>query len=123
MTDGNRRIKSTVGLVNQRYLITLSGNQNSLEVSSNYERLSQSVPFPIKVNTWYHLKTHVKSNDDGSGEVLAKAWAKGEEEPADWTIKVPVKQVHPKGAPGIFAFSPQAQKRVYLDNIKLSKGE
>lgn len=123
MTDGNRRIKSTAGLVNQRYLITLVGNQNILEVSSNHERVKQSVPFRIAANTWYHLKTYVHSNPDGTGEVRAKAWAKGQEEPADWSIKVPVKQVHPKGAPGIFAFSPQAQKRVYLDNLKLTKGE
>lgn len=123
MTDGNRRIKSTVGLVNQRYLITLVGNQNILEVSSNHERVKSSVDFPVTANTWYSLKTHVKSNPDGSGEVLAKAWPKGEAEPADWTIKVPVKNVHPKGSAGVFAFSPQSQKRVYLDNIKLSKGE
>ena len=37
MTDGNRRIKSDVGLVNQRYLIVLKGNANQLEVSSNQE--------------------------------------------------------------------------------------
>jgi outer membrane protein assembly factor BamB len=123
MTDGNRRIKSTVGLVNQRYLITLVGNQNTLEVSSNHERVKQSVKFPIKANTWYHLKTHVKANADGTGEVRAKAWPKGEAEPSDWTIKAPVKEVHPKGAPGVFAFSPQSQKRVYLDNIKLSPAQ
>ena len=60
------------------------------------------------------------ANEDGSGEVRAKAWPKGENEPADWTIKVPVKRVHPKGSAGVFAFSPQAQKRVFLDNIKLN---
>lgn len=123
MTDGNRRIKSTVGLVNQRYLITLVGNQNILEVSSNHDRLKKSVPFPIKANVWYSLKTHVKANADGTGEVRAKAWPKGEDEPADWTITVPVKHVHSKGSAGVFAFSPQAQKRVYIDNIKLSKPE
>ena len=123
MTDGNRRIKSTVGLVNQRYLITLVGNQGTLEVSSNHERVKQSVPFKIKVNQWYHLKTHVKTNPDGSGEVRGKVWVKGENEPADWTIKVPVKRVHPQGAPGIFAFSPQAQKPVFIDNLKITAGE
>mgnify|MGYP001943046778 CR=1 FL=1 len=123
MTDGNRRIKSTVGLVNQRYLITLVGNQNILEVSSNHERVKSSVKFPIKANTWYSLKTHVKANADGTGEVRAKAWPKGEDEPANWTIKVPVKRVHPKGSAGVFAFSPQAQKRVFLDNIKLNAAE
>ena len=121
MTDGNRRIKSTVGLVNQRYLITLVGNQNLLEVTSNHERLKDSVKFPIKANTWYHLKTYVHSHEDGSGEVRAKAWPKGSAEPSEWTLKTPVKRVHPKGAPGIFAFSPQSQKRVYLDELTLSK--
>lgn len=119
MTDGNRRIMSTVGLVNQRYLITLVGNSQLLEVTSNHERVKESVKFKIKANTWYHLKTEVKRNQDGTGTVFAKAWPRDEDEPADWTITVPVKYCHPHGAPGIFAFSPQSQKRVYIDNIKL----
>jgi outer membrane protein assembly factor BamB len=123
MTDGNRRIKSEVGLVNQRYRITLVGNKNQLEVSSNYERVQQAVKFPVKANTWYHLKTAIKDNGDGSGVILAKAFAKGEPEPSEWTIEVPVKRLHPQGAPGVFAFSPQAQKRVYVDNIKITAGE
>ncbi|MEP4078043.1 PQQ-binding-like beta-propeller repeat protein [Haloferula sp.] len=121
MTDGNRRIMSTVGLVNQRYLVTLVGNSQLLEVTSNHERVKQSVKFKIKANTWYSLKTQVKSNADGTGNVYAKAWPRGEDEPADWTITVPVKYCHPHGAPGVFAFSPQSQKRVYIDNIKLTK--
>lgn len=122
-TDGNRRIKSEVGLVNQRYRITLVGNKNQLEVSSNYERVQQATRFPVKANTWYSLKTHVKDNGDGTGTIRAKAWTKGEPEPEAWTIEVPVKRLHPQGAPGIFAFSPQAQKRVYIDNIKITAAE
>ena len=121
MTDGNRRILSTVGLVNQRYLISLVGNSQILEVSSNHERVKESVKFSIKPNTWYHLKTGVVPKDGGSGIVRAKAWVRGEAEPADWTIEVPVRRLHPHGAPAVFAFSPQAQKRVYLDNIKVSQ--
>ena len=121
MTDGNRRIMSTVGFVNQRYLITLVGNSQLLEISSNHERLKQTVKFPVKANTWYHLKTHVKANPDGSGIVFAKAWPRGTDEPAEWTIETPVKHVHPSGSPAVFAFSPQSQKRVYIDNIKLTK--
>jgi hypothetical protein len=121
MTDGNRRIMSTVGFVNQRYLITLAGNNQILEVSSNHDRLKQSVKFPIKPNTWYRLKTHVKAHADGTGTVFAKAWPRGTEEPAAWTIEAPVKHVHPVGSPAVFAFSPQSQKRVYIDNIKVTK--
>ena len=122
-TDGNRRIMSSVGLVNQRYLIALVGNSQILEVSSNYERVSQSVKFKITPNTWYTLKTHVKANEDGTGTVFAKVWPRDEDEPTAWTIEVPVKHCHPNGAPGVFAFSPQAQKRVYIDNIKLDSAK
>lgn len=120
LTDGNRRILSSIGLVNQRYLITLVGNWRILEVSSNHDRLKESVPFDVKANTWYRLKTSVKANRDGSGVVQAKAWIRGEPEPDAWTIEVPVDKVHPKGAPAIFALSPQAQKRVYLDNLEIT---
>ncbi len=120
MTDGTRRIMSTVGFVNQRYLIALVGNAQILEVSSNYERVQQSVKFPIKPNTWYRLKTRVKANPDGTGMVFAKAWPRADKEPAEWTIEVPLTKAHTHGAPAVFAFSPQVQKRVFIDNIKLS---
>ncbi len=119
MTDGNRRILSNPGLVNQRYLIVLDANSRQLEISSNHERLKESVPFRTLPNKWYTLKTHVKANGDGSGAVRAKVWPRGEDEPGDWTIEVPVKKVHEHGAPGIFAFSPQSQKRIYIDNLKI----
>jgi outer membrane protein assembly factor BamB len=120
MTDGNRRIMSTVGLVNQRYLIALSGNQRLLEISSNHERVKDSVKFPIKANAWYHLKTRVDTNADGSGVVRAKVWEKGQPEPDAWTIESKQDKVHKQGAPGLFAFAPQSQKRVFIDNISIS---
>jgi hypothetical protein len=55
--------------------------------------------------------------------VRAKAWLRDQPEPEGWTIEVKLDDVHEKGAPGIFAFSPQVQKRVYIDNIKLSASE
>ena len=39
MSDGNRRKMSEVGVINQRYLIVLKGNEQKLEVNSNQERL------------------------------------------------------------------------------------
>lgn len=123
MTDGNRRAKSDVGLINQRYLFSLKGNWNKLEVSSNYERLTRDVDFPVQANTWYTLKTHVQRNEDGSGVVRAKAWPRGEDEPEAWTLEVELDYVHPRGAPGIYAFTAQNQHKVYLDNIKLTQDE
>ncbi|MEM6910605.1 MAG: PQQ-binding-like beta-propeller repeat protein [Verrucomicrobiota bacterium] len=120
MTDGNRRIKSDVGLINQRYLITLKGNWNQLEVSSNHERLKVAVPFAISPKVWYTLKTRVDLLEDGSGIIRAKAWEKGTEEPAAWTIEVPHATPNLKGAPGLFGFSPQSQKKVFVDHLQIT---
>lgn len=120
MTDGNRRVMSTVGLVHQRYIIALKGNWQQLEVSSNHDRLKVAVPFEWKANTWFTMKTRVDVDEGGAGVIRAKAWARGTEEPADWTIEVPHARAHEQGSPGLFGFSPQSQKRVYVDNISVT---
>jgi hypothetical protein len=119
-SDGNRRTMSIVGLINQRYLITLIGNSQELEVSSNEERIRASTPFAWKAGTWYHLKTRVDVASDGSGVVRAKAWKKGDPEPDAWTIEVPHRHAHAEGSPGLFGFSPQSLFRVYVDNIAVT---
>src|ERR1700722_16004752 len=81
MSDGNKRKMSTVGVINQRYRISLKGNEQALEITSNQELLRQSVPFSWKPNAWYHLKARVDVAADGSGVVRGKAWKKGEPEP------------------------------------------
>ena len=124
MTDGNRRIMSNVGLVNQRYLIALAANNRILEVSSNHERLKESVPFEATPNTWYRLKTRVDRDKQGEGGwVRAKLWDRSKPEPAAWTIEVRQEKVHTHGAPGVFAFSPQSLKRVFIDNLAISAHE
>ena len=52
--------------------------------------------------------------------VLLQPRKKGEPEPDAWTIEVNHKSAHKKGAPGLFGFSPQAQKTVYIDNISIT---
>jgi hypothetical protein len=124
MTDGTRRVMSSVGLVNQRYLITLAANSRILEVSSNHERVKESVPFVAQPNMWYRLKTRVDSDNSGAGGfVRAKVWERGKPEPEKWTIEVRQDKLHEQGAPGIFAFSPQSQKRVYIDNLSITANE
>jgi hypothetical protein len=119
MSDGNRRKMSEVGLINQRYAIVLKGNDQKLDVSSNFERLHEAVDFKWLPNTWYHLKTRVDVGSDGSGVVRGKVWKRGDPEPAAWTIEVKHKTAHQEGSPGLFGFSPQ-EMRVYIDNIKVA---
>jgi hypothetical protein len=120
MTDGTPRAKSDIGLINQRYLITLRSNAGKLEVSSNPERLLHTAPFKVAPKTWYTLKTRVDVSEDGSGVVRGKAWKKGETEPEAWTIEVKVPKAHEQGSPGIFGFTPMNQNRVYLDNLSIT---
>ena len=119
MSDGNRRKMSEVGVINQRYAIVLKGNDQKLEVSSNFERLREAVDFKWQPNAWYHLKSRVDIAADGTGVVRAKAWKRDEPEPDAWTIEVKHKTAHQEGSPGLFGFSPQ-DMRVYIDNIKVT---
>ena len=45
MSDGNKRMMSNVGLINQRYVINLVGNYKQLEVLSNQERIKVAGSF------------------------------------------------------------------------------
>ena len=117
MSDGNRRGMSDVGLINQHYFIILRGNGQQLEVNSNIERLAEMTPLAWEPGTWYRLKTRVDVEPDGSGVVRGKVWPRDNEEPADWTIAVPVARVHADGSPGLFGFSANIKFAVYIDNI------
>lgn len=120
MTDGDRRTKSNIGLINQRYIFALVGNSQKLEVISNYDRFRHSVPFSFKTNIWYKLKTRVDILKDGTGMIRAKAWIKSADEPDAWTIEVPHAVPHLHGAPGVYAMSPQSKKKVYFDNLSIN---
>jgi len=119
MSDGNRRKMSEVGIINQHYLVLLKGNEQKIEINSNQERLRSSTDFKWSPNVWYRLKSRVDMNPDGSAVVRAKAWARAEPEPQEWTLEVPHHTAHRSGSPGLFGFSPQ-DMRVYVDNVEVS---
>ena len=119
MSEGNRRKMSEVGIINQRYLIVLKGNDQKLEINSNLERLRVAQDLKWQPNVWYRLKARVDTMPDGSGVVRAKAWKKSETEPEAWTLEVPHKTAHQNGSPGLFGFSPQ-EMRVYIDNVSVT---
>ena len=98
-------------------------NSRILEVSSNHERVKESVPFDAQPNVWYRLKTRVDGDGKGGGWVRAKLWEKSKPEPEKWTIEVRQDKLHQQGSPGVFAFSPQSLKRVYIDNLSLAANE
>ncbi len=123
MSDGNRRTLSTVGVVHQRYLIRLKGNDQTLEVSSNDEHLKVPVAFKWKAGQWHTLKTRVTIQDDGTGLIQAKVWLRGEAEPEEWTLEVSDPHGHESGAWGLYGFTLQSRFSVYLDNLSVTPNE
>ncbi|MEO6034663.1 MAG: PQQ-binding-like beta-propeller repeat protein [Verrucomicrobiota bacterium] len=110
---------SEVGLICERYFVVLKGNEQKLEISSNFERIRELSDFNWKPNAWYRLKVRVDVAQDGSGVVRAKAWKKDEAEPDKWSMELAHKTAHQNGSPGLFGFSPQDQ-RVFIDNIAVT---
>jgi len=123
LSDGNRRGGSVVGVICQRYIIALDANKGVIEVSSNPNRLQVTEKFKFETGKWYTIQAKVVANEDGSGTVYGKAWLRGEDEPDDWTIEVPVPICHTQGSPGIYGFSPQSRHRVYVDNVKVEPND
>jgi len=126
MSEGNRRKMSDVGLINQRYLILLKGNDQKLEINSNLERLrvpagDEPPNFKWSPNVWYRLKARVDVAPNGSGVIRAKAWKKEEAEPDKWLLEVPHLNAHESGSPGLFALAPQM--RVYIDNVTVTPNQ
>ena len=120
MSDGNKRVMSNVGVINQRYVINLVGNYQQLEVLSNQDRIKVAVPFPMQPKMWYRIESRVDVAPDGSGVVRAKAWKRDEPKPENWTIEVPHEHAHPHGAAGVYGFALQNQFPVYIDNVSVT---
>jgi hypothetical protein len=119
MSEGNKRKMSTVGVINQRYRISLKGNEQVLEITSNEELMHVIAPFHWVANEWYLLKARVDVAADGSGVIRGKAWKKGDAEPDAWTCEAPVPHANIQGSPGLFGFSPQ-NMRIFIDNIAVT---
>jgi len=108
MSDGNRRKMSEVGIINQRYAIVLKGNDQKLEVSSNFERFARGGGFQWAPNTWYHLKSRVDiaATARASSRKVGNAVNRTEA----WTIEVKTQDRAPGSSPGLFGFSPQESR-------------
>lgn len=123
MVEGNRRLMSFVGVIHQRYLVQLRGNFQDIEVSSNFESLKVSTPFPIVPGKWYSLETRVDSQPDGSTVVRVRCWERGTEKPVAWTLEVPHAHGHHRGAAGVYGFTPQSRFKVHIDNLQVTPNE
>lgn len=112
-----------MGVVANRYILQLVGNEQVLRVSAwdAIPRVAAEKAYDWKPNTWYRLKLKVDVGEE-SAKVLGKVWAKGEAEPAGWTIELDDPNPNRSGAPGIYGSAqgikpPALGTQIYFDNV------
>ncbi|MEQ1826621.1 MAG: PQQ-binding-like beta-propeller repeat protein [Pirellula sp.] len=112
-----------MGLVNQRYLLSLEGAQR-LQIRSwaslQEQRFAKTIPFDWVANTWYTLKFRGE-NKDGKAVLKAKVWKTGEQEPEAWTIEGVDGLPNTTGSPGLFGNSTDAE--YFVDNVMITANE
>ena len=124
-----KRQMADVGIVAQRYELVLFGNHQRLELQPWQPETQRTVKkdFPWAKDTWYVMKLEVQNLDGGRVRARGKVWAKGQPEPAAWTIERidPIGSV--KGAAGIYAdvmnSDPKGGSEIYYDNIKVYRNK
>jgi outer membrane protein assembly factor BamB len=114
----SRRQRGDIGLINQRYVLVLFGNNQHLELHpwQAADEMTVRVPFAWDVDRWYRMKFRVENRADGTTIVQGKVWPTGQPEPAAWTIQKIDTIPHRKGAPGLYA---DGIADIFYDNLRV----
>jgi outer membrane protein assembly factor BamB len=118
-----RRQRGDVGLINQRYVLMLFGNNQKLELqpwqAANEMTISvENVNWPV--NTWYRMKLRVQNRPDGTTVAQGKVWPRDAAEPTAWMIEKIDRIPHRAGAPGLYG---DGISDVLFDNFKVYKNQ
>ena len=126
-TDTKNKVPTTnlpdMGVVNQRYTLSLEGAQKlqiRSWVSLLEQRFAKTIPFEWQAKTWYTLKFQ-SENTDGKALLRGKVWKTGEPEPDAWTIEAEDLLPNTVGSPGIFGKSSDAE--FYIDNVMVKAND
>lgn len=118
-----RRQRGDVGLINQRYILMMFGNNRRIELQpwQAANEMTVSVEnFDWPVNTWYRMKLRVQNRPDGTTLVQGKVWPSADAEPAAWTIEKVDTIPHRAGAPGLYG---DGISDVHFDNFKVYRNQ
>jgi len=118
-----RRQRGDVGLINQRYVLMLFGNNQKLELQpwqAANEMTVSVADVPWELNTWYRMKLRVQNRPDGTTLAQGKVWKRDQPEPAAWTIEKVDRIPHRAGAPGLYG---DGISDVFFDNFKVYKNQ
>jgi outer membrane protein assembly factor BamB len=116
----SRRQRGDIGLINQRYVMVLFGNDQRLEIQpwQAADEMTVHAPFEWKINTWYRMKMRVENRNDGTTIVQGKVWPVGQPEPSAWTLEKVDKIPHRNGSPGLYG---DGYSDMQFDNLRVYK--
>jgi len=118
-----RRQRGDIGLINQRYVLTLFGNAQKLELQpwqAADEMTVRVQPFAWDPDTWYRMKLRVDNLPNGTVHVRGKVWRTGDAEPSAWTIEKIDTIGHTHGAPGLYG---DGISEIYFDNVRVYRNQ
>ena len=124
--QNNERYMPDPGLINSRYVLTLLGNHQRLQIhtwpSALPHSLNQTIPFKWSPNTWYRMKLRV-DQQPGKAIVRGKVWKAGETEPEAWNVQMEDTLPNTHGNPGLFGHSlvTPYKSEIYYDNIEVTE--
>ncbi len=87
-------------------------------------RIDKTIQFNWEPSRWYRLKL-TTDIQDGKGVIRGKAWARGEKEPASWSLEVTDSNPNTEGAATLYGyvqgnFNDQPGTEVYYDNLRIA---
>jgi outer membrane protein assembly factor BamB len=125
---GGERHMPDPGILNSRYVLTLLGNHQRVQIhvwpSALPYSLNRTLPFSWEPDRWYTMKLRVDQRAD-SALVRGKVWPAGQPEPAEWTIELEDAQPNREGNPGLFGHSlvTPYKSEIYYDNITVEQNK
>ncbi|MBY0232378.1 MAG: PQQ-like beta-propeller repeat protein [Gemmataceae bacterium] len=127
ITNKVRGSMADMGIGAMRYSLTLMGNEQVLRLNTwdalYGGRVNKEMKFDFKPDTWYRMKLAASSK----GEVRGKVWARGEKEPAEWTLEISDPVPNAEGAPLLYGYAngtidaARPGPDAFFDNVKITK--
>jgi hypothetical protein len=110
------------GIINQRYVLVLMGNDQKAQIhiwpTMLPYSLNKTIDYKWEPGKWYTFKLKVEQGEK-TAKVHGKIWPQGEAEPTDWTLELEDKIPNRSGNPGVFAYSFKSLE-IFYDNIVLT---
>ena len=114
MKEQKRQLPS-IGLIANRYVFMIKGNNGKLAIQSwaPHLRMAKIIKYRSDPNVWYSMKMKVDISED-EAQVFGKVWKKGDAEPEEWTLTATDPHPNKTGSPGLYVY---AQADCIFDNV------